>query len=307
MRKIECFKIRILEDNGDHIWDIGCQRPIHDIICDHISFKLNPVVIVADPFLFVNGDRLYLFYEMKRNYSSGVICMTYTYNLKDWSDPVVILKEPFHLSYPRVFEDGGNIYMIPETGEVGDIRLYKADNNQLDSFSLHRTLVHYKVNRGEIGYVDSSVYKKDGYYYLFSTIEQNGQNLLYLFSSDRLEGIYLPHPSSPICESVKYGRNGGGIIEFEGSLYRVAQDCGKRYGDNVHLFVIKELTPTSYKEHLIKESMIPSQIPFYKEGGHHFNFVKFMDKYIIATDSKEYNTYMFSRIIHKSLLVLSEV
>ena len=133
MRKIECFKIRILEDNGDHIWEIGHQRPIHDIVCDHFSSSLNPVTIVADPFLFVYQDKLFLFYEKKRNYSPGVICMTCTEDLTHWSNSVVVLEEHFHLSYPYVFEEKGNVYMIPETSAVGDIRLYKAYNNEVET------------------------------------------------------------------------------------------------------------------------------------------------------------------------------
>ena len=300
MRKIECFKIRVLEDNGDHIWEIDHQRPIHDILCDHFLFKLNPIVIVADPFLFVYEDKLFLFYEMKRNYSPGVICMISTRNLKDWTNPIVVLKEEFHLSYPYVFEDGGDVYMIPETSEVGNIRLYKADNNKLSSFSICNTLIHREVTEGEIGFVDSSVFKKDGCYYLFTTIEQNGKNVLYQYFSDRLDGTYIQHPSSPICESMKYGRNGGGVINHKGLLYRVAQDCEKRYGDNIHVLAIDELSSISYKEHLFKESIVPTKLPFHKEGGHHFNYVRYLDKYITVTDSKEYNTFLFSRIVHKS-------
>lgn len=307
MRKIECFKIRILEDNGDHIWEIGHQRPIHDIVCDHFSSSLNPVTIVADPFLFVYQDKLFLFYEKKRNYSPGVICMTYTEDLNHWSAPVVVLKEDFHLSYPYVFEEKGNVYMIPETSAVGDIRLYKADNNMLSSFSLSRTLVHHDVAEGETGFADSSVFKKDGRYYLFSSIEQNGHNVLYLFVSDRLEGPYLPHPSSPVSESMKYGRNGGAVIEHKGLLYRVAQDCEKRYGDDLHLFTIDELSPLAYKEHLKKESMIPRNLTYYKEGGHQYNFVRYKEKYIVATDSKEYNSFTVCRILHKTLCILASI
>ena len=87
--------------------------------------------------------------------------MTCTDDLSHWSDPVVVLEENFHLSYPYVFEESGNVYMIPETSDVGDIRLYKADNNMLSSFSLNRTLIHHDVTEGETGFADSSVYKKD--------------------------------------------------------------------------------------------------------------------------------------------------
>ncbi len=81
----------------------------------------------------------------------------------------------------------------------------------------------------------------------------------------------------------------------------------KRYGDNIHLFAIDELSSITYKEHLFKESMVPIELPFHKEGGHHYNFVRYLGKYVAFTDSKEYNTYLFSRIIHKTICVLKEV
>ena len=106
---------------------------------------------------------------------------------------------------------------------------------------------------------------------------------------------------------MKYGRNGGGIIDHNGLLYRVAQDCEIRYGDDLHLFVVDELSPLSYKEHLIKESMIPRDLTYYKEGGHQFNFVGFKGKYLVATDSKEYNSFAICRMIHKTICIFDSV
>ena len=35
----------------------------------------------------------------------------------------IVLAEPFHLSYPYVFESGGDFYMMPETDQLGGVRL----------------------------------------------------------------------------------------------------------------------------------------------------------------------------------------
>jgi len=305
MRKIECFKIRILESNIDNVWHIEYQKPILNILCNHHLFSFNPIVIVADPFLFAYKDRLYLFYEMKRNYSFGVICMTYTEDLLHWSKPSVVLKENFHLSYPFVFEDNGSIFMIPETSAVGDICLYKADDDNLTHFSLYKTLVHRESTDKGNGYADSSVYKKDGLFYLFSSIERNGENIQYLFTSDKITGPYCKHPSSPICSGQKYGRCGGSVLkDVNGSLYRIAQDCEKRYGDNVHLFQIDVMSVSDYKEHLFISNIIPKYLDFYKEGGHQYNYALFKGKYIVATDAKEYNIYPVCRFFHKIGLML---
>lgn len=305
MRKIECFKIRILESDLTHIFDIAFQKPVKDILCNRIGLSLNPVTIVADPFLFVYDGRLFLFYEMKRNYSPGVICMTSTTDLVHWTKAVIVLEEDFHLSYPFIFEDNGSIYMIPETSDVGDVRLYKADNKYLNHFSFYSTLISKDVVDTEIGYVDSSVYLNDGVYYLITSIEKNKKNVLYLFTSDKLVGPYLQHPDSPICSNLKIGRNGGSFLkDKDGVLYRVAQDCQNKYGDNLHLLEVSRITSTSYKEHLIKENIIPTEIDFYKDGGHQLHCINYLGRIIVATDAKEYNTFLISRFIHKSLYVI---
>ena len=38
----------------------------------------------------------------------------------------MVLEEQFHLSYPYIFEHEDRVYMIPETNEANEIRLYQA-------------------------------------------------------------------------------------------------------------------------------------------------------------------------------------
>lgn len=308
MKKIECFKIRILIADENSIWNIEQMLPIHDILCDRHPFSTNPIVIVADPFLFVHREKLFLFYEEKRNYSNGVLKMTCTTDLKTWSKPTKILKEPFHLSYPFVFEENGKIFLIPETSDIGDIRLYKATNDDLNNFTFYKTLIKKDVVETEIGYADTSIFKKDSTFFLMTSIERDGSNIMYLYTSDHIEGPYTEHPCSPVCSSAQYGRNGGCLLESaDGKIYRVAQDCKYRYGDDIHLLQVDELTPKTYKEHLVKSNIIPTSIPFYQEGGHQYNIVRFKGRMIVATDAKEYNTYTIYRLWHKSKLTLHEL
>ena len=56
--------------------------------------------------------------------------------------------------------------------------------------------------------------------------------------------------------------------------------------------------------HTLNKALENPNLVFYKEGGHQYNFMRYKEKYIIATDSKEYNSYMICRIIHKSLCLL---
>lgn len=302
MQLIECFKIRLLEGELDGAWNIGSIKPIREISCDRLSVDYNPVTIVADPFLFVHNDSLFLFYEEKKYRDPGVLKMIRTNNLKTWSDPCIVLKESFHLSYPYVFEDEGMIYMMPETSAAGEVRLYKADNNELSSFSLDTVLLKHDTCKTSINidFSDSSIYKhSDGLYYLMTTLCINGVNELSLYVSDCLRGAYRAHPMSPIVKSQKYGRNAGSLFKRDGKLYRVAQDCVKRYGDNIHLFEITDLSNEYYAEALIKENLLDTKLDFYSEGGHQLNIAEFKDKTIVATDAKEYHSFFLNRVVGK--------
>jgi hypothetical protein len=62
---------------------------------------------------------------------------------------------------------------------------------------------------------------------------------------------------------------------------------------------INKLTPYEYEEKIIKKSVIPADISFYKEGGHQFNCVQFKNYWVVATDAKEYHNLMYQRVFNK--------
>jgi len=299
---VECFKIQILSfEKEEDIFNIRNGMSVFSVPCVPKSLVWNPTIIVADPFLFVKDGKLFLFYESKDFFSPGVIMMTSTTDLKAWTKPVVVLKEPFHLSYPWVFEEEGKIYMIPETGSDKSIRLYEAANDELTEFQLVKKLLIQPQNRVvTMGYGDSSIYKKNGKYYLMTMLqEEEPVNVLELYVSDRLEGPYQPHPCSPIARDNKIGRDAGCWLELGGKLLRFSQDCVQRYGDNVNVSEITKLSPTEYEEKLVQETIIPTDVDFYQEGGHQINAVFFKGKWIVATDAKEYHSMLLWRIVRK--------
>ena len=82
----------------------------------------------ADPFLFSHGGRTWMFFEdFPHATRKGVIAVCEIDASGHPGAPRVVLEEPFHLSYPFVFEHDGEIYMLPETAAAGCIRLYHAD------------------------------------------------------------------------------------------------------------------------------------------------------------------------------------
>lgn len=267
-----------------------------------------PAIMQADPFLFVHNGRLHLFYEeMLLGKGVGYIKMISTTDLKHWSTPVLITHEPeCHFSYPYVFEENGEIYLMPETGCDHNIRLYKAVKDDLTEFKYHKIILKRKdiPKNLRFDFADSCILKKDGKYYLFTSYCDDKKYYLQLFLSDKFDGGYEEHPQSPISISNKYGRCAGSIINVEDKLYRASQDCEKVYGGQVHILFIDELTPTTYKEHIVKKNIIPQQLSLYREGGHHINFATFKGQTVIATDARFVTSFLLERIRLKILKLI---
>lgn len=279
---LDCFEINIfLTDvfNVETLRSIS-GKPIKRFktVC---GLNPNPKHTKADPFLFVYGDRLYLFYETADyKIGHGVITMVSTTDLRKWTKPKIVLREPFHLSYPFVFEKDGVVYMMPESGAGGQICLYQAVNSSLTRFEPTRTLLKGR-------YLDSILLERGNKYFLFTSDEpEYRQYVLHLFCSDSIEGPYTEHPMSPICCDNEYSRCGGSPIEIDGKLCRVSQDCSNGYGDNVSLVSINCLSATEYKESVFCRNMFNRECDPFIGGGHHLTCVKFKGQYVIATDCK---------------------
>ena len=249
-------------------------------------WKPKPVLFQADSFLFVKGEELFLFYELQHWDNPGYIVMTKTSDLKTWTMPIIILQEPFHLSFPYVFEDNGTIYMVPESQESDSIRLYRA-NDDLTSFAFVRTLLkkereeglHYNLN-------DNHIYKQKGKYYLFTSYQKDWMYHQELYvTEDLLNGTFVRHPQSPVCASNEYGRNGGSLIQYGNKLLRVTQDCHQNYGDNISLMEVIQLDEQHYQEQLFMRNVFPKNSIFI-DGGHQLNIVQYKGQYIYATDYK---------------------
>ncbi|MBP5340003.1 MAG: hypothetical protein J6Z14_12015 [Prevotella sp.] len=251
-------------------------------------WRPKPVLYQADTFLFVKGDTLYLFFELQHWDDPGAIAMVKTSDLKAWTEPVIVLRQPFHLSFPYVFEDNGQVYMVPESQESDAIHLFRADNDELTSFSKVRTLLHQERKDGiHYNLNDSHIHRADKKYYLFTSYQKDWMYYQDLYvTDDLLKGELVKHPCSPICTSNEYGRNGGSLIDFDSHLLRVTQDCHANYGDNVSLMEITKLSATAYEERLFRRNILPKNAIF-RDGGHQMNIARFKGKWVYATDYKQ--------------------
>ena len=296
---IRNFNTRIIKKNDDFFSNKG--ETILDILSDTSLLNRNAPSILADPFLFVHHDELFLFYEHQDKFigGKGRICMRKTKDLRTWTDEVTVLEEPFHLSFPNVFEEDGIIYMLPETGGGKYIGLYEAQDGTLEHWKLKKKLIE-----DEVPWYDSDIYKQDGVYYLFTSRDDDIEQEQHLFIADNLFGPYQEHPCSPIAKGRDCGRNAGSLITYNGELFRPVQVCLNSYGEQTSIMKIEKLTPKDYQEVAYKRNIYDTTIIGYEEGGHQFDAVMFMERCVVATDYrvKNYNLIELGRKILNKIL-----
>lgn len=263
--------------SGADIFNLSQFEVVKRINSTNNFFSKNPKVIIADPFLFTHKDELYLFYEEQLNLrGKGVIKMTKTADLMNWSEPKLILEESFHLSYPNVFEMDNQIYMLPETGHDNSVRLYKPDKD-LTEWKYFITLLKGKH------FVDSSIIRKDNIFYLFTTEYINTSNELRIYFSSSIEGEWKEHPNSPVAVGDDTARCAGSLFYYNGILYRPCQLSATKYGSGVDIYEVTTLNEKEYQE-LKTKRIIPNDREDYKLGGHHFSTFNYHNKQIVATD-----------------------
>jgi hypothetical protein len=208
----------------------------------------------ADPFLFMNDERYYLFFEEWQEHHNGYICVV---ELDEVGNPItppkVVLKKDYHLSYPFVFQYQGQIFMIPETGHNGTIELYQAVSFP-DQWKLEQTLLE------DFNVVDSTLLEHDQRWWMFANVAKKSLDSeagsedfdeLHIFFADVPTGPWTAHPLNPVISDVRSARSAGHIYRFNGILYRPSQDCSVCYGYAVVINKIIELTTESYQEKIV--------------------------------------------------------
>ncbi|PWA04854.1 glucosamine inositolphosphorylceramide transferase family protein [Flavobacterium psychrotolerans] len=209
----------------------------------------------ADPFPVFYDNELWLFAEEIIGKEPGkIVCFHYLNEEKRFSSPQTIIQEPFHMSYPFVFQHEKEWFMIPETGETGNVILYKATSFPY-SWEVSKTLVSGKK------LFDVTPFEHLGKWYCFAsersraTTSPNDLLQLYILENGPL-GAWKLHPSSPIKMDVRGGRSAGSIFQKDGKTFRPAQLGAPKYGYALQIYEILYLDDLSYKEQLV-ETILP--------------------------------------------------
>ena len=235
------------------MWSIGIYTGVSPFELRTPANKPNPVVtaadvtdipaeFVADPFMLQHDGRWHMFFEvLNRDTQRGVIATATSDDAFTWTYQRVVLEEPFHLSYPYVFEWQGDHYMIPETLGAAALCLYKADDFPT------RWCLQHRLIEGQ--HADPSIVRFADLWWMFTCTQPYGHDILRLYFARDLVGPWKEHPRSPVITNDKArARPAGRILQFNGHLVRLAQDCVPDYGTRVRAFEIKELTRETYVE-----------------------------------------------------------
>lgn len=196
-------------------------------------------LVRADPFLFGANGKLFLFYELIAPDSErGCIGVAESTDGRRWVHKGQALVEPFHLSFPFLFEWNDEIWMVPETHQANHVCLYRATEFPV-RWQLHSPLLDLRAS-------DSVLFEHDGSWYMFTS--PNMKTLL-LFHAESPLGPWREHPMNPIVTNdLVNARPAGRVFSVDGKLFRVAQDCNGVYGRKVSSFEILELSPSHYRE-----------------------------------------------------------
>lgn len=253
---------------------------------------------VADPFMVrvVVGDspRWYMFFEIwNERTRCASIGLATSENGDEWQYAGVVLREPFHLSYPQVFPWEGQWYMVPESAEAGAVRLYRADD-----FPRGWSLVGTLLNGSD--FLDPTLFIHDHRWWMLVTRDSHPDNL-YLFSADTLRGPWVEHPQSPVVRgNMHYARPAGRVVWLEGRPVRFAQDCASHYGLQVYALEITRLDPTHYEERLLRDGPIlqGSGYGWNARGMHHIDALQREDgQWIACVDGWRKYPYVLDRNI----------
>jgi hypothetical protein len=241
-----------------------------------------PADFVADPFMLQADTTWYMFFEaMHRKKARGEIGLATSNNGTEWNYEQIVLAEPYHLSYPYVFEWSNEYFMIPESYQAGSIQLYRASEFPTEwSFAANLLSGAY--------YVDSSILRYDDKWWLFTDASlQARHDTLRLFWADDLTEGWVEHPQSPIISAnPQIARPAGRMILFNGRPIRFTQSCYPVYGTQVRAFEILELTTRRYEEREIGPNPIIGATGFgwNREGMHHIDAHPIAGRWVACVD-----------------------
>lgn len=213
----------------------------------------------ADPFVYSKNGKFFVMYEeVKRFNDNGEIFVMHDFDFGTKKKVNGLTPSNIHYSYPFLIEDNGKLYCVPESSASSEVCLYEVMKDDLTELKKITTLLNGR------GFVDTSIVKFKGLYWLFTICKTRPSELL-IFYADRLDGDYIPHKLSPIEVNQERSRGAGNIFVIGEHLYRPTQNLERAYGGSLMINRISHLTKDTYQSEFLFE--VKPHHP-YKDGLH---------------------------------------
>jgi hypothetical protein len=232
-------------------WNIALRRDDlapdirHFDLAAYAALPVDPAVFYADPFVVERDGRTFLFAEACPYATGKGIIVCAEVNEEGQAGPFrKLLERPWHLSYPFVFDHGGETWLAPEGSTHGGVEIYRAT-----AFPWEWTLAHHLLPEWPL--VDATLFEHEGRLWLFAgAATQSGSDWdeLFAWHAPALEGPWRPHALNPIKSDCRSARPGGRPLRLGGRLLRPAQRCEHFYGEALAWLEIRTLTPDAFEE-----------------------------------------------------------
>jgi hypothetical protein len=208
---------------------------------------------LADPFPIMWRGVTYVFVEdFDHRRGKGTISVVPFDQNGPSGSARTVLEEPWHLSYPFLFEDGDTIWMIPESSGQNEINLYRATAFP-GGWVKEATLIQ------RLAASDTTIIRHLDRLWMFTTVTNAGRSTdsLSIFTADKLLGPWVAHLGNPLLLDAAAARPAGNLVIRDGRLWRPVQDCRERYGGAIGLAEVTRLSATEYCQ-VVRKVLRPS-------------------------------------------------
>jgi hypothetical protein len=202
---------------------------------------------LADPFVFYHNESNYIFVEdlLCKDNKGRISAIKIDEGKYEFLD--VVLEEDFHLSFPFIFRDNDEIYMIPESCKNFDIRLYKC-------LEFPKKWKLEQVLMSNVSAADTILIKQQDTWFMLTNIcsaeiGDHNSELHVFYSEDLKSNLWKPIASgNPVIFDSLKARNGGLFFHNE-TIYRVNQVHGKtNYGKSFNINEVVKISKNEYVE-----------------------------------------------------------
>lgn len=264
------------------VWNIGIIEKKYEELINEELFKIRWVKhtyrdrFFADPFLLKHDEQFYYILAEEFVFSEDIgwisllVIDKQTMELKHKR---TVLSSEYHFSYPFVYNDK----VIPECYASGLSYDYRYDEEKLIQDGLI-------MNRGLI---DQTFLQYNNTEWVFATDKDNPLYGLKIFYKAIGDTEWKEHKKNPVKSDIESSRPGGHFFEIDGKIYRPVQDSKKRYGHQIRIMRVDQLTPEEFKEEEVAHFSSINNPP-YNMGLHTFNVE---DGFIVVDGYREYHSF----------------